>query len=122
MITKEIFEKIFEKALPYASAYQAKFESSLDSVENKDIVVAYVGLLVGMIQEVYIKSVPGESLDDIQQMKEIVDLVFEKARSKVSVWDAKRKTEAVASSSPSVDEIMSKLGMNVKRSPDDRIN
>lgn len=122
MINKETFDKIFEKALTYAAAYQAKFESSVDSVENNDVVVAYTGLLIAVIQEVYLRSVPGESMNDVQQMKEIVDLVFEKAKVKVAGWDTKREREAKKNSSSEVEQILSKLSTSVKRSPDDRLN
>lgn len=122
MINKETFDKIFEKALQYASAYQSKFESSLESVENSDIVVAYSGLLIAMIQEVYIKSVPGESLNDIQQMKEIVDLIFDKAKIKVAGWDAKREKNAKIETHPAVEKILKNISGSIKRSPDDRLN
>lgn len=104
MISKDKIESIIADAKQIANNYDNIIQQSL-KMHNKGADVASAAMLMGMIQVIYLKSTPGEAVEDFDTMKSIIEEILNIGREKVISWDAER----VKRSAPRAEETAKKL-------------
>lgn len=105
MISDKKIDEIITAAKLLANNYENLIQQSF-RVHNQSTEVAVAALVMGMVQNLYLNSVPGEAIETLDTSKEIIRKVLELASEKIPKWDADRVKRVVGNPEETTNKML----------------